>query len=72
MTGAEESHLIAATTGTLLEKSLQVSGEVYLAMESRGYRGYPRTFNRFQMRWFDWISGIAVILITAAVIWLSR
>ena len=33
MNGPEERRLIAATSGTLLNKSLQVSSEVYLAMQ---------------------------------------
>lgn len=57
MTGAEERHLAAATAGTLLEKSLQISSEVYLAMESQGFRGYPRTLDTFHMRWRDWYFG---------------
>ena len=72
MQGAEERRLLAATSGTLLGKSLQLSSEVYLAMESRGYRGYPRTMDRFQMRWFDWLAAFIVILITGAAIWFGR
>ena len=64
LTGAEERHLMAATSGVLLGKSLQLSSEVYLAMESRGFRGYPRTMDRFQMRWFDWVAGLVVVFVT--------
>ena len=72
MSGAEERRLIAATSGTLLGKSLQLSSEVYLAMESRGYRGYPRTMDRFRMHWFDWAAALVVSFVTAAAIWLGR
>jgi cobalt/nickel transport system permease protein len=72
MSGAEERHLTAATAGTLLGKSLQLSSEVHLAMESRGYRGYPRTMDRFHMYWFDWGAAVVVIFVTAAAIWLGR
>jgi cobalt ECF transporter T component CbiQ len=72
MSGAEERRLTAATAGTLLGKSLQLSSEVYLAMESRGYRGYPRTMDRFHLRWFDWVAAFVVIFVTAAAIWLGR
>lgn len=72
MSGAEERRLLAATSGTLLGKSLQLSSEVYLAMESRGYRGYPRTMDRFRMHWFDWAAALVVICVTAAAIWLGR
>jgi cobalt/nickel transport system permease protein len=72
MTVAEERRLLAATSGTLLGKSLQLSSEVYLAMESRGFRGYPRTMDRFRMHWFDWASALVVLFITALAIWTGR
>ncbi len=72
MSGAEERRLMAATSGTLLGKSLQLSSEVYLAMESRGFWGYPRTMDRFQMRWFDWAASVVVVLITGLAIWAGR
>lgn len=72
MNGAEERRLMAATSGTLLGKSLQLSSEVYLAMESRGFRGYPRTMDRFQMRWFDWVASVVVVLISGLAIWAGR
>ena len=72
MNAAEERHLMAATTGTLLGKSLLLSSEVYLAMESRGYRGFPRTMDRFQMRWFDWLAALGATFITVAAIWMGR
>jgi len=72
MDGPAERRLLAATSGTLLGKSLQLSSEVYIAMESRGFRGYPRTMDRFQMRWTDWLAGCVVFLVCATAIWLGR
>jgi cobalt ECF transporter T component CbiQ len=72
LSGAEERRLMAATSGALLGKSLQLSGEVYLAMESRGYRGYPRTMDRFRMRGLDWTAALSVSSIVAAALWLGR
>jgi len=68
LTGTEERRLMAATSGILLGKSLQLSSEVYLAMESRGFRGYPHTMDRFQMRWFDWAAGLVVVFVTLLAI----
>jgi cobalt/nickel transport system permease protein len=72
MTGSEERRMIAATSGTLLGKSLQVSSDVYLAMQSRGFRNYPRTMDTFKMRWMDWLSGAVVFITVGAAIWLGR
>jgi cobalt ECF transporter T component CbiQ len=72
MNGPEERKLIAATSGTLLNKSLQVSSEVYLAMQSRGFRNYPRTLDTFKMRTIDWLSSVLVVITVVAVIWLGR
>jgi cobalt/nickel transport system permease protein len=72
MTGQEERRLIAATSGTLLSKSLQVSSEVYLAMQSRGFRNYPRTMDTFKMRRMDWLCGAVVVITVGAAIWLGR
>ena len=72
MTDAEERRLAAATAGTLLAKSLQISSDVYLAMESQGFRGYPRTLETFRMRWSDWCFGMVVVLMSTAAIWLGR
>jgi cobalt/nickel transport system permease protein len=72
MQGAEERNITAATATALLGKSLQVSSEVFLAMESRGYREYPRTMDSFQMSRLDWISFLVVSVITGAAIWAGR
>ena len=64
----KERKLLAATGGVLLGKSLQMSGEVYLAMLSRGYHHYPRTLDDFKMRWWDWLAGGIVMLVTLGVI----
>jgi cobalt/nickel transport system permease protein len=70
--GASERRLVAASAGTLLNRSLQLSGEVYLAMQSRGFRGAPRTLDTFEMQVSDWAFAALTVLITAAAIWLGR
>jgi cobalt/nickel transport system permease protein len=70
--GAEERRLIAASAGTLLSRSLHLSSEVYLAMQSRGFRGYPRTMDTWKMRRVDWVWGAAMICVVVAAIWLGR
>jgi cobalt/nickel transport system permease protein len=72
LNGPEERRLIAATSGTLLNKSLQMSSDVYLAMQSRGFRNYPRTMDTFKMQRIDWLSAAVVVITVAAAIWLGK
>ena len=67
-----QRRVIGATAGTLLGKSLALSGDVYLAMQSRGYRGAPRTMDTFQMRGRDWAWGAGLVAVAALMIWLGR
>src|SRR5512137_2501588 len=71
LSGAEERRIIAASAGALLSKSLHLSSEVYLAMQSRGFRGYPRTMDTFRMRQSDWVASGIVALIVVVAIWLG-
>jgi cobalt/nickel transport system permease protein len=59
---------IGATIGVLLGKSLHLSEDVYLAMQARGYRGYPRTLDQFQFRWRDALAFAATCLLMFLVI----
>lgn len=52
---AEERQTLAAISATLLSKSLNLSSEVYLAMQSRGFRGTMITLKPFQMHLRDWL-----------------
>jgi len=70
--GAEGRRLIGATSGALLAKSLQFSGEVYLAMQSRGFRNSPRTLDSYRMRLADWLAGLMVLIAVTVAIWLGR
>ena len=72
LSGVEERRIIAASAGVLLSKSLHLSSEVYLAMQSRGFRGYPRTADTFKMQRSDWAASGLVLLIVVAAIWLGR
>jgi cobalt/nickel transport system permease protein len=51
----DSRRLLAAVSGTLLNQSLHLSEEVYLAMQSRGFRGTVISLKRFQMRAQDWL-----------------
>ncbi len=68
---ARERELLGATGGVLLERSLQVSSEVYLAMQSRGYRHYPRTLNDFKFHWYDGLS-VTIALLVCLIVFFIR
>ena len=72
LSSAEERRIIAASAGTLLSKSLHLSSEVYLAMQSRGFRNTPRTMDTFKMRGSDWVASGIVAGIVIVAIWLGR
>jgi len=64
--------ILAAAAGTLLDKSLKLSGDVYLAMQSRGFHGTWPNLNRFRMRRRDWAAMIGLTLVTAAATWFGQ
>ncbi len=72
LSGGEERRLLAAGAGVLLSRSLQLSSEVYLAMQARGLRGYPRTMDTFRLQRRDWLYLAAVLAVSAAAVWVGR
>jgi cobalt/nickel transport system permease protein len=52
---SENQKMLAAVSATLLDKSLNLSSEVYLAMQSRGYRGAVISLKPFRMQAKDWL-----------------
>jgi len=72
LTGRERRRVAAASAGVLMSKTFDISSEVYLAMQSRGYRGDVSILDEFQVRRFDWIMLAGFSLISAAAFWLGR
>jgi cobalt ECF transporter T component CbiQ len=71
--GASESRRIAAASvGVLLSKSFYLNSEVYLAMQSRGFRGEVYTLDEFQMRRRDWLALVCFLSIFLFAFWLGR
>lgn len=69
---ADNRRLLAAVSGALLGKSLDMSSEVYLAMQSRGFRGKMVTLKPFAMRTRDWGWLTGFLSICALAIFLGR
>lgn len=62
----EQRRLIVNTGGVLLSKSLEVSNQVYLAMQSRGFRGEVQLLDDFRLRPRDYAAAAAFALLAAA------
>ena len=68
---SENQKMLAAISATLLSKSFNLSSEVYLAMQSRGFRGSIVTLKPFQMRSKDWIWLFIFLALTTFMIFLG-
>jgi cobalt/nickel transport system permease protein len=63
--GSERRRVAASSAGVLMSKSLQLSGDVYSAMLSRGFRGEVYVLDDFQTSTIDWIM-LAVFVVLAS------
>ena len=72
VSGAEERHWLTASLGTLFVKSYDLSDQVYLAMQSRGFRGEAQVIDALVWRGVDWLWLAAFLTIAAAAIWIGR
>jgi len=72
MTGADRRRMAVANVGVLLGKSFQLSGDVYLAMQSRGFRGEVYVLDDFQMKGWDWAALLTFLALASASAWLGR
>ena len=69
---ADRRRLAAASAGLLLGKSLQLSGEVHLAMQARGFRGDIRLLDDPALGAIDWLGLAAFAGAACAAVWLGR
>ena len=72
LTGNESRKLAAASIGVLLSKSFYLNSEVYLAMQSRGFRGEVYTLDEFSMKRNDWLALAGFSAIAVIAFWLGR
>jgi cobalt/nickel transport system permease protein len=69
---SDRRRLAAASAGVLLGKSLQLSGDVHMAMQARGFRGEVHILDDPQMRLQDWFPLAAFAGTACAAIWWGR
>jgi cobalt/nickel transport system permease protein len=65
----EARRLAAATVGVLLSKSFQLGNDVFLAMQSRGYRGEVYTLDEFRLTSADYVAIPLLLLFVGTGIW---
>jgi cobalt/nickel transport system permease protein len=71
--GSRELRRVAtASAGVLMSKTLQLSGDVYLAMRSRGFRGEVYVLDEFRTGWFDWVMLPLLTAIAGLAFWFGR
>lgn len=64
--------LAVATAGVLLSKTFHLSGEVYLAMQARGFRGEVYLLDDFRMNHRDWAALAGFAGASAIAVWAGR
>jgi cobalt ECF transporter T component CbiQ len=69
LSNADARRLASATVGVLLSKSFQLSNDVYLAMQSRGFRGEVYTLDEFRLGRNDYIAMPIALVIIVSGIW---
>jgi cobalt/nickel transport system permease protein len=72
LSSAEDRKWLAASMGTLLSKSYDLSDEVYLAMQSRGFRGEVRVLDTLAWGYRDGVWLVVFLTAAASAVWLGR
>jgi cobalt/nickel transport system permease protein len=72
MSAGEQRRMAVSGASVLLTKTFQLSGDVYLAMQSSGFRGEVYLLDDFQMRRLDWMALTAFGALAAAAMWTGR
>ncbi len=69
---AIERRFAAASVGALLNKTMDLSTDVYSAMQARGFRGEIRLLNDLEMQPRDWWQLLALVSIALVALGLGR
>jgi len=69
---ALERRMAAASVGALLDKTMNLSGDIYTAMQARGFRGEIRLLNDLRMQARDWWQLSALLAMALLAFGLGR
>jgi len=70
--GREQRRAATASAGVLMSRTIQLSGDVYLAMRSRGFQSEVYVLDEFRAHWFDWAMLAVFVTIALLAFWLGR
>jgi energy-coupling factor transporter transmembrane protein EcfT len=68
----DRRRLAASSAGLLLAKSIQLSGDVHLAMQARGFRGDVHLLDNPTMDSKDWLGLATFAGVASVAVWLGR
>ncbi|MGI8495491.1 MAG: cobalt ECF transporter T component CbiQ [Pyrinomonadaceae bacterium] len=72
LSGKNRRRIAASSIGVLLTKSIYLNNEVFMAMQSRGFRGEVYTLDEFIMCKKDWFALLLFMIIAAGAFWLGQ
>ncbi len=72
VSSADDRRWLAASMGTLFAKSYELSDQVYLAMQSRGFRGEAQVMDALVWRRVDWLWLAAFVVVAGISVWMGR
>lgn len=72
LSGCQYRRLAITSAGVLMSKTLQLSSEVYLAMQARGFRGEVYILDEFRMANRDWTALALFAAASAGAVWAGR
>ena len=70
--GSEHRRWISGSMGSLMNRSFQMSNDVYAAMAARGFTGQIRTYSAYRMTPADWLALLVSVCIAVAAILAGR
>ncbi|MGA2115658.1 MAG: cobalt ECF transporter T component CbiQ [Bryobacteraceae bacterium] len=72
LTGADSRRMAVSSAAVLLGRTLQLGGDVYLAMQARGFRGEVYLLDDFRMTAADWLALAGFAGLSLAAVWVGR
>lgn len=68
----EQRRMAARTAGVLLSKSFALSNDVYIAMQSRGFRGDVQVLSDWRLTMWDFVGLLGFLLAGGLAVWMGR